>query len=52
MKYMGVDTYECGFRKLWKIISSLDHIISKMTELEIIQLLKYDEIFDELAKDS
>lgn len=42
MKYMGVDSYEAGFRKLWKVISSLDHIVTKITELEIIQLLKYD----------
>jgi hypothetical protein len=33
MKYMGVDTYESGFRKLWKILSSLDNIITKVTEL-------------------
>ncbi len=49
---MGVDTYEAGFRKLWKIISSLDHMVTKITELEIIQLLKYDEMFDQITKDS
>lgn len=33
-------------------MSSLDSMIIKITELEIIQLLKYDEVFDELSKDS
>jgi hypothetical protein len=31
LKQMGVDSYEAGFRKLWKICSHLDLIISKTT---------------------
>jgi hypothetical protein len=31
LKNMGVDSYEAGFRKLWKITSSLDHIVAKIT---------------------
>jgi len=46
LKQMGVDTYEAGFRKLWKILVNFDHIVSKITELEIIQFLKYDESFN------
>lgn len=42
---MGVDNYEAGFHKLWKIMSNLDLIASKMTELQIVQFLKYDEMF-------
>lgn len=52
MKYMGVDSYEAGFRKLWKVILSLDNMITKITELEIIQFLKYDDMFDQFTKDS
>lgn len=33
LKYMGVESYESGFRKLWKIISSFDNLITKVTEL-------------------
>lgn len=39
---MGVDSYEAGFRKLWKIASHIDLIASKMTELQIVQFIKYD----------
>jgi hypothetical protein len=39
---MNVDSFEAGFRKLWKITSSLDLIVSKMTELQAVQFLKYD----------
>lgn len=39
---MGVDNYEKGFRKMWKLLSHLDLIVSKVTELEIISFLKYD----------
>lgn len=46
LKYMGVDNYESGFRKLWKVISNLDLMISKITELQIVQFLLYDELFD------
>lgn len=45
LKQMGVDSYEAGFRKLWKVASNLDLIIAKITELQIVQFLKYDEMF-------
>jgi hypothetical protein len=31
LKQMGVDSYEGGFRKLWKVVGHLDLIISKVT---------------------
>ena len=49
---MGVDSYENGFKKLWKLLSNLDLMISKVTELEIIQFLKYNEGFEEITTDS
>ena len=39
---MGVDGYENGFKKLWKLVSNLDLMISKITELEVVQFLKYN----------
>ena len=52
LKYLNVDNYESGFRKLWKVLGHLDLTISKVTELEIINFLLYDEMFDNLGKDS
>lgn len=52
LKHMGVDSYEAGFRKLWKIAGNLDLVISKITELQIVHFLQYDEMFDELGKNS
>ena len=52
LKYMGVDNYESGFRKLWKVLSNLDLIVSKMTELQAVQFLKYDEMFETIASHS
>ena len=43
---MGVDSYENGFRKMWKLVSHLDLILSKITELQIISFLKYDQMFN------
>ncbi len=37
---------------MWKIASHLDLIISKISELQIVQFLKYDEMFEGLAGDS
>lgn len=42
LKGMGVDNYESGFRKLWKIVGHLDLAVSKITELQIIHFLVYD----------
>jgi hypothetical protein len=52
MKQMGVDSYESGFRKLWKIAGHLDLVISKVTELQIVHLLQYEEMFAEIGEDS
>ena len=49
---MGVDCYEGGFRKLWKLLGLLDQIICKITELQVVQFLKYDEGFLGIANDS
>jgi hypothetical protein len=52
LKYLGVDSYEGGFRKLWKVLGHLDLTISKVTELQIIHFLIYDEMYEALGKDS
>jgi hypothetical protein len=31
LKQMGVDTYEAGFKKLWKILVNFDNVVSKIT---------------------
>lgn len=52
LKQMGVDSYEGGFRKLWKVLGHLDLMISKVTELQIVHLLQYEEMFAEIGEDS
>lgn len=52
LKYIGVDSYENGFRKLWKVLTNLDLITTKITELQIISFLKYDQMFGDMAEDS
>lgn len=52
LKQLGVESYEKGFQKLWKIIGTLDLTITKITELQIVNFLIYDEMFDEIGKDS
>lgn len=52
MKYLGVDSYEGAFKKLWRVLGHLDLTISKITELQIIHFLLYDEMFNDLGKDS
>ena len=42
LKHLGVDSYEAGFKKLWKLLTYIDLMTSKVTELEIVQFLKYD----------
>ena len=49
---MGVDSYESGFRKLWKVLGHLDLAVTKINELEIINFLLYDEMFDDIGTDS
>ena len=43
---MCVNGYEAGFKKLWKIVSNLDLMVTKITELQMISFLKYDEMFN------
>jgi hypothetical protein len=52
MKHMGVDSYESGFRKLWKVMGHLDLAITKITELQIIHFLIYDEMFENIGNDT
>ena len=52
MKYLGVDSYEGGFKKLWRVLGHLDLTISKITELQVIHFLRYDEMFNDIGKDS
>jgi hypothetical protein len=49
---MGADSYEGGFKKLWKIACHLDLMVSKITELQIIHFLLYDDMFESLSRDS
>ena len=49
---MGVDSYEAGFKKLWRILSNLDLIASKITQLQIVHFLIYDEMFGKMTDDS
>jgi hypothetical protein len=46
LKQLGVENYEKGFQKLWKILGTLDLTITKITELQIINFLIYDEMFE------
>jgi hypothetical protein len=52
LKHMGVDSYESGFRKLWKVVGNLDLAITKITELQMVNFLIYDEMFEDIGKDS
>ena len=52
LKQLGVENYEKGFQKLWKIVCNFDLVISKITELQIVNFLIYDEMFDEIGNDS
>lgn len=52
LKQMGVESYEAGFRKLWKLSCNLDLMVSKITDLQIIHFLVYDQLFGEICNDS
>lgn len=52
LKHMGVDNYESGFRKLWKVVGHLDLAVTKISELQVIHFLLYDEMFDSFGRDS
>lgn len=48
---MNVPDLSSGFRKLWKVVSLLDSMIIRSTELQVVSLLKYDDLFYSLCKD-
>ena len=33
LKHLGVESHEAGFKKLWKLLTYIDLMISKVTEL-------------------
>lgn len=52
LKQLGVENYEAGFRKLWKITCHLDTMVTKISELQIVHFLLYDDMFENVASDS
>jgi hypothetical protein len=51
LKHMNVNDLSSGFKKLWKVVGLLDSMIVRSTELQVISLLKYDDLFYSLCKD-
>lgn len=49
---MGAENYEAGFKKLWKIACHLDNMVTKVSELQVINFLIYDEMFEDIGSDS
>ena len=49
---MGAENYEAGFRKLWKIACHLDNMVTKISELQVINFLIYDDMFEDIGSDS
>ena len=52
LKQLGAENYEAGFKKLWKIACHLDNMVTKVSELQIINFLIYDEMFEDIGSDS
>jgi hypothetical protein len=52
LKHMGADSYESGFKKLWRIACQLDLMVTKISELQIIHFLLYDDMFEDISKDT
>lgn len=52
LKQLGAENYEAGFKKLWKIACHLDNMVTKISELQIINFLIYDEMFEDIGSDS
>lgn len=48
---MNVPDVQTGFKKLWRIVSLLDSMVVRSTELQVVSLLKYDDLFYSLCKD-
>ncbi len=51
LKYLNVADVSAGFKKLWKIVGLMDSMIMKSTELQLVMLLKYDDLFSSICKD-
>lgn len=49
---MNVNKYPEGLTKLYRIIGSLELMLLKYTEYEILSFLKYDDAFTSLVKKS
>lgn len=47
---LKVPSAEEGMKKMFKITSLIDLLINKITEYEIIYLLRYDETYNSLTK--
>lgn len=52
LKQLGAENYEAGFKKLWKIACHLDNMVTKISELQVINFLIYDEMFEDIGSDS
>jgi hypothetical protein len=52
LKQLGAENYEAGFRKLWKIACHLDNMVTKISELQVINFLIYDDMFEDIGSDS
>ena len=48
---LGVKDSTEGLKKLYKMVSLFDLMASKVTEYELVYLLKYDDIFKNITKD-
>ncbi len=49
---MGADSYESGFKKLWKIACDLDSMVTKISELQVVHFLLYDDMFQDISQDT
>ena len=49
---MGAENFETGFKKLWKIACHLDNMVTKISELQIVNFLLYDDMFEDVGSDS
>lgn len=52
IQILKVQNTEEGLKKMFKIASLMDILLNKMTEYEIIYLLRYDEIYANLTKNN
>lgn len=52
LRHMSVESYEAGFKKLWKLFSAFDLMVTKITELQVVQFLLYDDMYSAISEDS